>query len=417
MFKRSLLIGAEILKVAYRGDAWLPFQELFNQIAQDAYKTPLDLYLEKATIIFSWVRVPVAVILSGILIAVGLTVMNLQQNQGSFQVMISSYWPVVLAGIVLGIAGAIRAAAPYVGLLIIGYAVYKLKRNSSFFGFVYLGSAALTMFLLWPFIWVEPVQGILETIKVIADFPVHAVLYRGELLKSDNLPWHYIPTLMGLQFTLPVVFLWALTPVSLWSLRLSMTKRIKLLQVILWGVVPILALILLGTPLYGNFRQLLFLIPPVFVLVGFPIQVILKRCNAWICTLFFVGLMVPGVMGIIRLHPYEYTYYNAFVGGPGSVTGEFEQDYWCTAYREAAEYLNQSVEINSEVVVAGPDVALSDFTRADIRVVPDWGEKNNPEYAAACDQAILNGFYSGWPIIHRVNRMGADFALIRANPQ
>ncbi len=44
-----------ILRHAYNGTALAPIQRLFDSIAQDAYKTPLELYLPKLTGIYDWV--------------------------------------------------------------------------------------------------------------------------------------------------------------------------------------------------------------------------------------------------------------------------------------------------------------------------------------------------------------------------
>lgn len=50
----------KIIEDAYHGKAWVPINQLFAHIAEDAYKTPLPLYLEKLNRIFSWVKVPIA---------------------------------------------------------------------------------------------------------------------------------------------------------------------------------------------------------------------------------------------------------------------------------------------------------------------------------------------------------------------
>jgi hypothetical protein len=54
-------------------------------------------------------------------------------------------------------------------------------------------------------------------------------------------------------------------------------------------------------------------------------------------------LFLPGIAGIFQLHPYEYAYYNSFVGGTSSVFRQYETDYWLTCYKEAIENLNQAV--------------------------------------------------------------------------
>jgi hypothetical protein len=43
---------------------------------------------------------------------------------------------------------------------------------------------------------------------------------------------------------------------------------------------------------------------------------------------------------MIRLHPYEYTYYNSFIGGTGAAFRSYETDYWLTCYKDAVSRLN-----------------------------------------------------------------------------
>jgi hypothetical protein len=51
------------------------------------------------------------------------------------------------------------------------------------------------------------------------------------------------------------------------------------------------------------------------------------------------ALVAPGVLGILTLHPYEYTYFNSLVGGTDGASRRYETDYWCTSYREAMELI------------------------------------------------------------------------------
>jgi hypothetical protein len=57
-----------------------------------------------------------------------------------------------------------------------------------------------------------------------------------------------------------------------------------------------------------------------------------------------VALLLPGIAGILQLHPYEYTYYNSFIGGTSQAFRRYETDYWLTCYKEAVENLNRTSE-------------------------------------------------------------------------
>jgi hypothetical protein len=60
---------------------------------------------------------------------------------------------------------------------------------------------------------------------------------------------------------------------------------------------------------------------------------------------FAVINMVLVGLHMIRLHPFEYVYFNELVGGLKGAAGGFETDYWGASMKEAVEWLRQN-EIN-----------------------------------------------------------------------
>jgi hypothetical protein len=68
------------------------------------------------------------------------------------------------------------------------------------------------------------------------------------------------------------------------------------------------------------------------------------------------------------MHPYEYAYFNSFVGGPAGAQGQFELDYWCTSLRESMEYVNELASPGDIVVAYGPYWAAMEFARPELKV-------------------------------------------------
>src|SRR5205085_973906 len=55
-----------------------------------------------------------------------------------------------------------------------------------------------------------------------------------------------------------------------------------------------------------------------------------------------LGLYAAGHVGIMAvLHPDEYVYYNAFIGGVEGADGLFKTDYWANSYAEAVGGLEE----------------------------------------------------------------------------
>jgi hypothetical protein len=62
-------------------------------------------------------------------------------------------------------------------------------------------------------------------------------------------------------------------------------------------------------------------------------------------------ILAPGIIGILQLHPYQYTYYNSFIGGTDGAFRQYETDYWLTCYKDAVEQLDQTVNEPSNLYV------------------------------------------------------------------
>jgi hypothetical protein len=102
--------------------------------------------------------------------------------------------------------------------------------------------------------------------------------------------------------------------------------------------------VLLKPAVYDGLRHFLFILPPVFISIGLALDwigALLK--TLWLRAGVVFLLVLPGITGIVQLHPYEYTYYNSFVGGTSGVFRRYETDYWLTCYKEAVVSLNARV--------------------------------------------------------------------------
>ena len=124
-----------------------------------------------------------------------------------------------------------------------------------------------------------------------------------------------------------------------------------------------------GSTLYDNFRQLFFLLPPVFVVGGLALEGLFSRFNKlWLNGIVIALLALPGIYACIHLHPYEYIYYNSFVGGVKGAFRNYELDYWATSYKEAAEYLNEVAFVDEKIGVVGTDLIFKPYARPDLKV-------------------------------------------------
>jgi hypothetical protein len=107
----------------------------------------------------------------------------------------------------------------------------------------------------------------------------------------------------------------------------------------------LLSYVLIRKPaLYDGLRHFMFILPPIFIFTGFVFEILIDYVvPLWLRAGVLLTLLLPGLAGIVQLHPYEYSYYNSFVGGTGKAFRHYETEYWLTCYKEAVEMLNERI--------------------------------------------------------------------------
>jgi len=323
---------------------------------------------------------------------------------------------VLPAGILLGFTISIRVLGPFAGLIVVGYALWKKGRLALLPLGIYASAAVIAMYLTWPYLWPNPVGHLVESVRVMSEYPWKGqVLFAGASYASTSLPRSYLPVLLGIQLTEPVWFLFAagLAIAVHGSIRRDTNSRVLLSLACVWFILPLLGFIITRSPLYDNFRQVIFILPPVFLLAGFAFEKIRRP----VLQAAVIGLLVlPGIVDGAYLHPYEYIYYNRFIGGVQGADRRFELDYWGTSYREAAAYLNAVAPANATVWVEGPAHLLQLYIRPDLKTFSTYEVEraDHYDYVVALSRYNLDRTsYPGAPVIHAIQRDGANLTVIK----
>ena len=87
-------------------------------------------------------------------------------------------------------------------------------------------------------------------------------------------------------------------------------------------------------PAFSGMRHFLFVVPPLAVLAGIGFGTALRWIAARRRSLAHAGLAVLGVWFLstasvlVRLHPYEYLFFNPIVGGLAGAAQRYDTDYW-----------------------------------------------------------------------------------------
>ncbi len=330
---------------------------------------------------------------------------------------------ILLPALFLGLATSNRVLGPLVGILVVVYFLAGRPRSRLILWMaVYALVAILVMLLTWPYLWESPLRFV-QVFQFMSENPtVLTVLFAGTVYRAYDLPRRYLPFYLAAALT---EFVWPLFLVGIaragWMLR-SLPRRLVAAGLLLaWFVIPLLYAVLLRPPLYDGMRHFLFILPPVFVFAAIALESLAAKVRArWLNVALGAALLAPGLYGIAQLHPYEYTYFNSFLGGTGGAFRHYETDYWLTCYREAVHDLDSSISTPVSLYVhREPEVALP-YAAPNVAV---FDQRGAAAQIQSGDYVLVNTrtnedreTFRDAPVILSVGRAGATFCVIKRIP-
>ena len=410
--------------IFYQADKTSLLGSWFSRLARNSSQLPVTSYVHKAQAIL--LRVEIPYVIAGFVIGALAWIFlwysrkrarsgRTSSRHGPGQVFLNPW--VLGAGCLLGFTTSIRVAGPYAGVIVLIYAFYKSWRKALLLIVPYTLSALLICYLTWPYLWGDAVQRLIASATLMSHYPYPGpLIFAGVMYPATQVPGYVLPALMAIQLTevVPVLFFFGLV-LSAWNF-LRGYQREPFALTILWFVVPLAAIILDKSVVYDNFRQELFLVPPVFIMGGIALEALFSRIKRdFLKALVLALAILPGLYANVTLQPYQYIYYNSFVGGVTGASGRFESDYWSTSYREAAQYVNRIAPADATIAVSDPVPVFKDYARPDLNISSLSGLKPNLHY----DFVVLHGdedVCRSIPPAKTIVREGVVLAVIKAPP-
>jgi hypothetical protein len=330
---------------------------------------------------------------------------------------------ILLPAFLLGIATSNRVLGPVAGLLVL---IYFLSQHPSWrtagWIFLYAAVSIAVMLATWPYLWESPVRFV-QVFQLMSDNPtVLPVLFGDVAYRAYDLPRRYLP--FYLFFTL-TEFVWPLFLLGLYAayrkLRNDFPKFIQILLILAWFVIPLAYAVISQPPMYDGMRHFLFVLPPIFIVIAFAFEYLFKLIKPiWINIISVLIVLLPGFYGIAILHPYEYTYYNSFIGGTAGAFRHYETDYWLTCYREAVTQFNLIETQPVKLYVHREPAAAQPFAAKNITVLDEIGAVSQIKSG---DFVLINSrtnedrkAFHDAPIILNIGRVGATFCVIKEIP-
>jgi hypothetical protein len=257
----------------------------------------------------------------------------------------------LLAGMASGFMINLRIMGVMLALFVFGFIVIDLMskwkdKKFRIIAFksvsIFLLALCITLYLTWPYLYENPIQNLVSAFKNMSKFRwSREVLYLGQLIEANKLPWHY--AVVWFAITTPLVYLilgvlgFSFTAMKL----LSKPQRLfenginrHLIIYILCFSAPLIAVIVFKSVVYDSWRHLYFVYPPFVLLAVYGLHQISQSRFRWFGASISMMAFVTAGWFMIKNHPNQQVYFNAIInrGEPEYVRQNFEQDYWGVSY-------------------------------------------------------------------------------------
>ena len=293
--------------------------------------------------------------------------------------------------------------------------------------------AYLIMVLAWP--WaalspLNPVRGLLAFSEFQYDIRTNLA---GQVYEMANAPRLYVPIYILIRLPLlmllgaALAILYALLP-RLGAASAELQRR-DVALVALTVMFPLACQVIWRGPAFTGMRHFLFVIPALAVLAGIGLDKALTalatrgRVIGSGALAVVAGCFLFDAVTLVRLHPYEYLYYNSLVGGLPGASRRYDLDYWFASMPEAIHqleaYLRRTEPTDAarpaplySVAVCGERLPFEKIvTLPELRwdFKPQWDQS---EFFIAPTQMNCDGDLDG-KVIGTVERLGVVIAYVK----
>jgi hypothetical protein len=289
------------------------------------------------------------------------------------------------------------------------------------------------MAVFWPWSALAPLNP-LRAVTGLTHFAFIETLFAGRLYPADQVPPGYLAWYLAIKLPEAVLLGVLLAAVAggaalaQGSRRMSDDPAVRGWPLLGLAVaVPLCVALLMRPALYNGVRHFLFLAPPLCVIAAAGWTAAIghgaapwpppRRVRLGLAAALAALLAVP-LITLIRLHPFEYVYYNSLAGGVAGADRRYELDYWSTAVRAAipllAAHLRQECGGRPPtgtyaVGLCTRSAALTEWAPPFLRYHYDWKTADFiiATTSSHCDTA------AGGRVIADVQRLGVTLLVIK----
>lgn len=196
--------------------------------------------------------------------------------------------------------------------------------------------------ILWPYAQKAPIRKTIEAMKYMEKYGTSLrQVFEGKIIWSDNVPKYYLPKYI--MMTIPEFIFVGLIAFFALIRKIKKSDSVWIFCLLFAAIFPIAFIIIKGSNVYGGWRHVSFIYPPLVVISALGannlIDVFRQKYYkiAVIAVLAALGLLP--LRFIIANHPLEYIYYNTISGGVKHAYGKYEMDYFYHSLKESSDWL------------------------------------------------------------------------------
>jgi len=347
----------------------------------------------------------------------------------------------LLAGMALGIRVLGLLLVIYAGLAIVlylprqeaGRARLRFALNSALRLLPALMLAYAIMILAWPWAALDPLNPIRGLLSFSEFHYGIRTVVDGQVYEMAQVPRLYVPIYILIRMPLLALFGAALAMAFALLPRLAagsaQLRRRDIVLVALTVIIPLFCQVIFHGPAFTGMRHFLFVVPALAVLAGTGLDAMVTALATRGRLAASGGLAVVSAcflwnaVTLVRLHPYEYLFYNAVVGGMEGASRRYDLDYWFSSMPEALAVLETYLR-RSEPVDAGRPPQIYSVAVCGERLpfektvtLPQlhWdfkSEWNQSEFFIAPTHMNCDGDLDG-EIVGKVERLGTAIAYVK----
>lgn len=263
--------------------------------------------------------------------------------------------------------------------------------------FVYFFS----IYILSPYMWQNPLEFFNSILWFSKYYNNVCTLTLGECVFSSEISIDYIP--VWLFFKLPVLCLLGLVVIPFFDKKIFFSStEVYLHTLILTPILIIVLFFLLNVRLYDEIRQVLFVIPFLYLSSLSSLYFIFRKKVLYLLTPFLFLFILENIF----MYPYNYIWFNSTAKFT-DIQKNFELDYWGVGNRKISQIIKKNYETRnlSKTQCVYGNAYLKEFLSSDFKCFDSYSSfessKKRPVLVYQDTRNIKKGSPDNCSLIHQ----------------